>query len=120
MRGDSVRDCIDDVEDTHKISVSLVREVGGGLVVLGLGIVDFGNALSLGRLKDTRWGDVRAIKDFPASLPFFTLVFELGSILCWRQWARRYSSSVIRTHFQLLLELGISQVRLARFAISFF
>ena len=34
--GDSVRDRINDVEDTSKIGVRVVREVGGGPVVLGL------------------------------------------------------------------------------------
>ena len=50
----SVRDRINDVKDTSKIDVRVVCEVGGGLVVLGLGVVDFGNALSLRRLEDTR------------------------------------------------------------------
>ena len=54
VHGNSVRDCIDDVEVTRKIGVSIVLEVGRGLVVLGLGVLDFGNALSLRRLKDTR------------------------------------------------------------------
>ena len=64
VRDNCVRDCIDDVEDTRcKIGVSVVREVGRGLIVLGLGVVDFGNALSLRWLKDTCWGDLRAIEN---------------------------------------------------------
>ena len=40
VRDGSVRDCINDAEDTSKIGVRVVREVGGGPVVLGLGDVD--------------------------------------------------------------------------------
>ena len=40
----------DDVKNTHKNAVSKERVVGGGLVVLGLGVVDLGNALGVRRL----------------------------------------------------------------------
>ena len=42
VRDDSVRDRVDDVEDTSKIDVRVVREVGGGPVALGLGDLDLG------------------------------------------------------------------------------
>ena len=42
VRDNSVRDHVDDVEDTSKIDVRVVREVGGGPVVLGLRNVDLG------------------------------------------------------------------------------
>ena len=42
VRDDIVKDRIDDVEDTSKIGVRVVREVGGGPVVLGLGDADLG------------------------------------------------------------------------------
>ena len=83
VRNDSVRDCIDDVKDAHKIGVSVVHEVGRGLVVLGLRVVDFGNALSLRKLKYTRWCDFWTIKDFSRIFSFFYIgFFELGSIPC--------------------------------------
>ena len=44
---DSVRDHVDDVEDTSKIDVRVVPEVGGGPVVRGLGIVDLGYVVLL-------------------------------------------------------------------------
>ena len=54
MHNNSVRDGVDDIQDTHKIGVSVVRKVCRGFVVLGLGVVDLGNALGDRRLKDTR------------------------------------------------------------------
>ena len=75
VRNDSIRDCIDDVHDTRKIGASVVREVCRGLVVLGLGVVDLGNALGNRRLKDTRWCDFRAIEDFSCVFSFFNVGF---------------------------------------------
>ena len=71
----SVRDFIDDVKDTRKIGVSLVHEVDRDLVVLGLGVVDFGNDLSLRRLKYTHWCDFGAIEDFPHVFSLFYIDF---------------------------------------------
>ena len=50
VRDDSVRDRINDVKDTSKIGVRVMREVGGGPVVLGLGDVDFGYVIGFRRL----------------------------------------------------------------------
>ena len=50
VRDNSVRDRIHDVEDTSKIDVRVVGEVGGGLVVLGLGDVNFGYVIGFRRL----------------------------------------------------------------------
>ena len=82
VRNDSVREGIDDVKDTCTIGVSLVRVVCGGLVVLGLSVVDSGNALRDRGLEYTRWFYFGAIKDFSASFPGFTLAFGLGSYPC--------------------------------------
>ena len=45
VHNDSVGGCVNDVKNTHKISVSVVRVVYIGLVVLGLSVVDLGNPL---------------------------------------------------------------------------
>ena len=65
VRNDSVRDDIDDIRDTRKIGVSVVREVCEDFVVLGLSVVDLGNALCDRRLsKDTRWCYFGATEEF--------------------------------------------------------
>ena len=61
---DSVGDCVDDVKDTRKIGVSVIHVVCGGIVVLGLSVVDLDSALGDRRLKYTRWFYFGAIKDF--------------------------------------------------------
>ena len=114
VRYDCVWDGVKDIEDTHKIGVSI------GLIMLGLSVVDLGNTLGDRWLKYTRWRYFGRSKILPASSPNFTWAGELGLYPCWWHWASRYPSSVIRTYFQFLLELGISQVRLARLDISFF
>ena len=54
VNNDGVWDGVDDVKDTHKIGVSIVRVVWGGLVVLGLSVVNLGNGFGDRRLKYTR------------------------------------------------------------------
>ena len=75
VHNNSVGNCVDNVYDTRKIGVSVVRKVGRGLVVLGLGVVDLGNALGGRRLKETRWCDFRAIKDFSCIFSFLCIGF---------------------------------------------
>ena len=55
VRDDSVRDRINDVEDTSKIGVRVVREVGRVPVVLCLGDVDFGYVIGFRGLIYTSW-----------------------------------------------------------------
>ena len=50
VSNDGVWGGANDVKDTRKIGVSKVLVVGGGLVVFGLSVVDFGNACSFRRL----------------------------------------------------------------------
>ena len=115
-----VRDDVSDVEDTRKVGLREVHIICGGLVVLCLGDVDFGYALDIRRRIFTSCFTFGQSKIFPSVRPTLTSMVLLGSYPRCLHWARRYSSSVMRTHFQLLSELGISQVRLARFYMSLF
>ena len=49
VRDNSVKDRVDDVEDTSKIGVRVVRAVGRGFVVFGLRNVDFGGLIGFRR-----------------------------------------------------------------------
>ena len=63
VRDNSVRDRVDDVEDTSKIGARVEREVGGGPVVLDLSDVDFGYVIGFRRLIKASWLYFLAIED---------------------------------------------------------
>ena len=75
VHNDSVRECVDDVQDTRKIGVSVVYVPCRGLVMFGLGVVDLGNALGARRIKYTRWFYFGMIEDISCIFSQFHLGF---------------------------------------------
>ena len=75
VSNNDIWDGVDDAKDTHKIGASIVRVVYGGLVVLGLSVVELGNSLGDRSLKYTCWFYFGAITDIPCIFSQFDLAF---------------------------------------------
>ena len=75
---ESHRDRVKDVEDTGKVGVRVVREVGGSSVVLGLCDVNLGDIIGFRSLVYARWFDDGAGEDFSRLFSQFHLNFRVG------------------------------------------